>query len=55
MRKLKLICDCGCKSQASIQFDKEIMLIDVRDDGRKKWHGVVLYEDKMKKVEKFLK
>jgi len=55
MRKLRLICDCGCKSQVLIQFDKEVMTIDTRDEGRKKWHGVVLYKDKMKKVENFLK
>ena len=56
IEELQLKCDCGCTSQVLLQLHPENFLqIDCRDSGRHKWHGVVLYEDNMKKVKKFIK
>jgi hypothetical protein len=56
---LILKCDCGCNSQVSIEIDKvnrneDFISINCREDGRSKWHGVVIYTDKIKELRKFL-
>lgn len=56
VKEYQTTCDCGCKSQVFIQKHPEHFLqIDTRDSGRHKWHGVVLYSEKMEKVKKLIK
>lgn len=47
-------CDCNCGQQLLINvFDKDSVEINTRIDGRKKWTGVVLNKEDVKRLQDF--
>jgi len=48
-------CSCGCNSQVLVvEFPEGQVEINTRVDGRKRWMGVVLSKEDVKKLRKFL-
>lgn len=55
-QELLLKCSCGCSSQLLIQIvDDKLSLIDTRIDGRRRWIGVALKRNDIKRLLEFFK
>jgi len=53
--KYKTTCDCACRSHLVVQTDVDgIVMIDIRNNKKDEWRGIVLYPKKVNKLIKLL-